>query len=999
MHANWLALFCIFCVAAVGQNQVPLKFVHFNESNGLSHFQSSSIIEDSNGFYWIGTNDGLNRFDGCRFMRYFHQSSNSQSICGNVITNVIECVNGEILVGTQSGISRYNARQNTFTTLFESNANGLDQQVISHIEAAKDGSIWVAYRHELYALDESFRIHRTFDKKNLNGSDIFRWDFDNRQRLWVNTSGKLNCIDAAENFKITNSLNNLHSIFAENVADFDFDLEGNLIIAARTTGKILQYNENLELIHSIEPPENSPVEWVKIFTTPSGKIWLVSRDNGLFCIENGDWIYRGIIHSINNPSSPSGNSFATIYEDSFGNTWFCADGALDVIYNHVLKIKHSFEFPESASNEDAPLHISSVTGTASTAWITTWGKGLGEIDLKSGQTRFFTPSNDKNNSYLNDVLLCGDELFVGNYSGCYRFNIAKKQFSPAFRNSSSLAVIHINRDNGGNIWMSSNEDRGLLIGHSNSDSTTRFNQYSSSHFYPHRNYSAWAQLADGRIVLGYNRSPGLAIYNTEEKQFSIATPNDKLYFNEQINCIHATDSELWIGNNTGLTRIHLLNGNRSHFARDQGLPANSVNALCTDPEGYLWIGSGNGLSRLDPKTTALMHFSLAGIASNHAISMLKYNSITQCLDAVTEFSYFSFQLPANDALILKYAPSILVCSLDGKNINLDQHIVSMSESDRMLLIEFSCPSNPALQGLKYEYKLEGLDQHWLTSGERQQISYSVLPAGNFTLLIRASLDGVHWTEIVMPLQIEVKPLFYKRLGFFIGLLVLVILLTLFIIQLGKRIQLKNLLAIQQVRNRIAADLHDDVASSLSSISILSEVALNKIEQHPERTKSILERIGENSRSLISDMSDMVWSVNPENDAPEGLGRRMQDFAANLLQEKGIVFHLETPQDDSWPHMSMQMRKNIFLIFKEALHNTFKHAGCSEIWIQINFSESYLTMSIRDNGRGFDSHGKTQGNGLKNMIARAEQIHGELQIDSEPTKGTSLKLRVNLHSFE
>ncbi|MFM7727185.1 MAG: sensor histidine kinase, partial [Flavobacteriales bacterium] len=154
------------------------------------------------------------------------------------------------------------------------------------------------------------------------------------------------------------------------------------------------------------------------------------------------------------------------------------------------------------------------------------------------------------------------------------------------------------------------------------------------------------------------------------------------------------------------------------------------------------------------------------------------------------------------------------------------------------------------------------------------------------------------------------------------------------------------------------------------------------------------QIGENSRALISHMSDMVWSINPDNDNFDSIGSRMRDFAASMLRENDIAMDILLPEQDQWPKLDMQRRKNIFLIYKEAVHNVFKHARCSTLTIRVRVVDDSIVMTIVDNGIGYDSATKPNGSGLKNMRRRAEQMGAILEISSSRGEGTALKLVIH-----
>jgi two-component system, NarL family, sensor histidine kinase UhpB len=197
------------------------------------------------------------------------------------------------------------------------------------------------------------------------------------------------------------------------------------------------------------------------------------------------------------------------------------------------------------------------------------------------------------------------------------------------------------------------------------------------------------------------------------------------------------------------------------------------------------------------------------------------------------------------------------------------------------------------------------------------------------------------------------------------------------------------LKLQTLRNKIASDLHDDVGSTLSSISIFSQMA----QAQSKETIPALETIGESSRKMLDAMADIVWTINPENDQFEKIILRMRSFAYELLGAKNIDFEFDADEDIAIMKLSMEARKNLYLIFKEATNNMVKYAGASKAFFALKAEKNSLTMLIRDNGRGFDLNKSSAGNGLKNMRKRATEIGGELLIESFPELGTTIQLRL------
>jgi signal transduction histidine kinase len=212
-----------------------------------------------------------------------------------------------------------------------------------------------------------------------------------------------------------------------------------------------------------------------------------------------------------------------------------------------------------------------------------------------------------------------------------------------------------------------------------------------------------------------------------------------------------------------------------------------------------------------------------------------------------------------------------------------------------------------------------------------------------------------------------------------------------------RYRIKNLLAIQRIREKIAADFHDDIGSALSSISIFSEVADTQLEEKlpHEQTREIINHISFYSRTMLDAMDDIIWAVNPRNDHFNDLAVRMREFAIPLLEAKNIHFDIHIDENILNARIKMEARKNVFLVFKECINNIIKHSGCSAMKLSVTKLNSQLELVITDNGKGFDINAPSTRNGLKNMKKRAEEINGAITITSSPGEGTVTRLLINI----
>jgi signal transduction histidine kinase len=206
-----------------------------------------------------------------------------------------------------------------------------------------------------------------------------------------------------------------------------------------------------------------------------------------------------------------------------------------------------------------------------------------------------------------------------------------------------------------------------------------------------------------------------------------------------------------------------------------------------------------------------------------------------------------------------------------------------------------------------------------------------------------------------------------------------------------RYRVARLVELERVRTRIATDLHDDVGSSLSQIAILSEVARRQVEQGDARATHQLSLIARISRESVDAMSDIVWAINPQRDRLSDLTVRMRRFAGEIFPGRDIEFETSLPEQDL--RLGADARRQIFLIFKECVHNMVRHSGCTRADLEVRIDEEGLVMHLRDNGRGFDPSVATTGHGLASMQRRAASLGGELHIASNQDQGTIVTLAV------
>jgi signal transduction histidine kinase len=272
--------------------------------------------------------------------------------------------------------------------------------------------------------------------------------------------------------------------------------------------------------------------------------------------------------------------------------------------------------------------------------------------------------------------------------------------------------------------------------------------------------------------------------------------------------------------------------------------------------------------------------------------------------------------------------------------------------------------------------LIGVDEDWVYSGNRHFANYTDVKPGEYVFRVKGSNNDGIWNEEGISLSIIITPPFWQT-GWFRLLMIFTVAGLIYGLH---RYRVSRLLEIERMRTRIASDLHDDIGSTLTRISIYSEL-IQRSKNVAKITASARE-IGAMSREIVVTLSDIVWSIDARYDTLGNLLDRMRDFAAKLFSTQPIKMNLKTTGLDTAKKIPANVRQNVYLIFKEALNNIFKHAHATEVSIDLKDIDGAFTMAIKDNGIGFDEKKIQKGNGLKNMKLRAGRIGGKLSLKSK-----------------
>ena len=500
---------------------------------------------------------------------------------------------------------------------------------------------------------------------------------------------------------------------------------------------------------------------------------------------------------------------------------------------------------------------------------------------------------------------------------------------------------------------------------------------------------------DGGVWIGF--SPG-GLGRVANDRFAWFTEADGLAAGAVNDLFLDQDGRLWAATTRGgVSRLDDPSAPRPvfrNYSTVEGLSSNRVNAITGDQQGRIYAGTGRGLDQIAPDSGRIRHFTTAdGLAAGDSMAAFRdrrgtiWFSARQGLSRFTPGPEQTAEPPPIAISGLRVAGEPWTVSALGDAL---VRLPALGPGRNQLQIDFVGVSFAPGENLRYQYKLDGAAADWSVPTDQRTVHLAGLAPGDYTFHVRAiNADQVTSPEPAM-VTFTVLPPVWQRLWF----LALCGLLTAGLLYGLHRHRVSRLVAVERVRTRIASDLHDDIGAALSRISVLSEVAGQEAgDANPVVTKR-LSAIAAASGEVLDAMSDIVWAISPQRDQIRDLTQRMRRFASDMFSARHISFSFRAPHDDQRLTVGADVRRHVFLIFKEAVNNVLRHSGCTRAELELRVQGGRLALTVSDNGHGFDPAGAFDGNGLGSMRARARMMGGDLRIDSNHEGGTLVTLTVD-----
>jgi len=1008
-----LALWLLTCQLAFAQ-PLNVSFEHFNYEEGLST-PVVKIAQDSFGFIWLGTMDGIKRFDGGHFVHYRSNPQDSTTLVNNIFNDLCVDPDNRIWAATNGGLCYFDFADGRFHTIhFDNTVEKIDRHRVHSVIPAKEGGVWFATKTQLHRWSENkpIKSYPLPPAKELTIKCLYA-DPDNR--IWIGTSiGVYVFLTETETFlykEITSpfSLERNFNVTVHPVIPFQKDtfLIGNWYGGLQ---KIYISGNELHTIYlpdEIETNQRKHVIKTVCKATP-GKWWVGSYGNGLSLFDGANSSFTHHFH--HNPSD--GRSLANeyivdLFTDNAGILWIGTSSGLDKFDPYTQQFT-SVPIPASSGEFSVyrlPSSIIQDKNDPEQLWISVSGAGLFHYHTREHSFKLYQHIEGDAHSLPDNTLYKvyydhEDLMWIGMRSGLCLFDPVKEIFYPAPLppGENVAAVNSMLQDKQGNFWFSTNSSG---IFHFNRDSQS-VTQYANDPLNPN-------SIPDNRIFSLILRKDGSIWIGTQNRglcRLDPQTGQTKRYEHEKSNPASLPDNgvydlyedrsgNLWVATENGFAIMDPKTNAFETFTTNDGLCNNDVFSILPDKEGTLWLATNNGLSKFEPDSKTFKNYyitdglptnSLSGAVTRTDDDVLYFGTMGMISYCRPEMMKINQRIPHVIITNVRIFDEEIPVMRDGENL----HPIHLSYRRNMITLDFAALNftNPSLN--QYAYRLEGFDDNWIYSGEKQSATFTNLDGGTYTFRVKgANNDGV-WNEEGAMVLLIVHPPFWKTWWFFL----LTAILLSAILFAAYRVRINQLLRLQQIRLRISRDLHDDIGSTLSSISMISSMAA---KQNPEskKAKDLFGTISKASQQAMELMSDIVWSINPKNDKMEMIITRMRQYASETLEASQIAFHLEVDKESYNLSLPIDKRKDFYLIFKEAINNLAKYSQATTAHIRIETKKHELCMRITDNGKGFDPQVSYSGNGLKNMRSRAAQLHGELHLDSFPGKGTTIRLTLPL----
>ncbi len=985
--------------------QQTLRFQRYLLDSGISDLTINDITQDKNGFLWMATRDGLSRFDGKNFHVYRRVEIAGRAMPGNLDALYCDREN-RIWIGTDSGVFILDAGRAEFHRLALPDTAVFD---VEEFYEDSSGVVWMAaWNQGLLAWNPLTKnIQQWRFGKNPDGivttilpgkaghlwicslSGLYEMNLKSRElRAIPFQSGLL---------KKSAEIRQIFSAATDSLGQVWLGSASGLAVYTPTAGEIIQpvgLNDFPILLRSMIR---------KVYVDREQQLWIGSQGYGLFrqTLSTGQIIRA--VHQPENQLSLSDDFIQTMFQDRDRQMWIGTGSGLNqvprlsAVFGH-LRQENGFGLIDN-------LVHSVAVDEAGRIWVGT-AQGLSIVDFSPAKARHFKQISGLPLKGINALLPLGQgEMLLGFNSGgiiravlkgssdSNRLQATRLEFpfsQPGFL--SGLKVTDLFRDHLGRLWIGT-ADSGLMVIDTAGKSITRV--FPSGVLPSGTMIVQIVQSANGQVWVATMR--GLYRFSGQlqlEKSYQPDEGNPgSLPFRAVEGLAFDEKQRLWVATARGVALLQPDSDKFTLFDRRDGLPDIFCKSVLVDPQGWPWFATRFGLARVIPDTARPKGFRFRSYQSTEG---LPFDEILPQSAFADKQGLFYF---GGLSGLLFFKPMDIPAMTVPPEVNItavylfDQPVsetakARFSHAENTLRFDFAAADFSGAHKMKYNYRLSPVDREWKPAGQNRSVIFARLRPGKYSFEVQAeNEDGVGSSRPAV-YHFQIRAAFWQTWWFRLLFVAMLVWAT----GLFYRYRLRQLLAVEKLRTRIASDLHDEIGASLTKISMDAQLLQAGLQR--KKVSEMLESMARKSDEVVHKLSDIVWSVDARNDTLGNLVERIRDFASGLFSEMETGLRFNQQLSNPQRVIGAELRHHVFLISKEALNNAARHAAATSVEVRIEDSGDRLLLEISDNGCGLPETQRTYGNGLRNMQMRATRINAQLRITSQPGN-TRISLSIKL----
>lgn len=1021
----------------------PLSYLpvrYHSENTGLSHNTVTGLTMDAQGFLWVGTINGLNRFDGKHARTFWHNPAESTSISDNFIHGILAAKDGMLWVGTRDGgLNRFNPK----TEIFErfqyrpGVKNGLPNLPVYLFYQDADEAFWLSAGDSYFGhFDPDTRIYNSaiIRDKNTNQelhSPSSVLQFTDKSLIAI-AAGTLYYLSAGELQQLLNDSTKtvLQAVLLPTgITESGFNLTK---IVMDSLGQIWVYDGNTGLVkvplHSFPPQVKASVSSGLLVQLNAQSIieqnhHLITSagEKGLAAVHKR----TGQRHYI--PVFVENKAFDVegIYRDNTGALWGTnwGEGFIRLTEQSAISLFNTERYPALGQDftlafEDAPASGLWIGNAGGLYFMEEGGQSMQQnyrIHAVLKNHQIWSVSNDGNGLWVASV---AEGLFFIPHND----KTAIRHFAPYSSFVLSSNLHHVFADSRGWLWLGYEGDGLQLIKNpgdilkGNPVDVHKFDALPGSELsiggnkirriYEDKSGHIWlATMENGFTQLHIEDG---AVKGSLILKHDSANPNS-LSFNDGRSIYQQNDSTFWFATyGGGLNRWNSRTNTFLRLGVQQGLANNSIyGVLPAADTDFLWISTNNGLSRLNTNTLEFKTYTIRDGLQNQEFNtgaFLRRKNGTLVFGGIGGFNIIEPEKLADNTV----PPPVFITEIklfnepfkaDTSSIFLQS--LNLPYNKNFLSFEFSALDYKDPLSNIYAYMMQGVDADWVLAGNRNFADYPNLKPGSYTFKVKAANSDGFWNETGTALHIKINPPWWQSRWF--RILASLILAAGFVLgvrhisqrQLQRQIrQMEIEHKLHEERERISRDLHDHIGAQLANI-ITGLALAEKYNEHNNEEKSteLMKLLQADASYTISQLRETIWALSQQELDTEGFIQHLKTYfksQSGLSQALTIHFHDEVQNPVL---ISSAQALNLFRIIQEAAQNTLKYANAKNLHIRFKLKGKTLLLSVKDDGVFSHSDTNTKGFGLENMKKRAKELDAEIEIDTR--NGTEISLKIPL----